>query len=660
MVKALQLMVFVLMTTLVVSIPVQSAFSESGFSNTKKATGVIIKFCSNQAMTMQECDEKYEGYTWTDRVNVLIYAPGWNEDELLIDHIGEAYGSKLTIATRDYKVTTAVFSETGPDTGLFFGVVKLNGQHFIVHNENGQTVKAHGHTSSNYGEDIFDNCRPSTSGGHGHGFIFPLIKLHSLLFTGLLDTFLPSAYAQHMMHKPACSDDIIGSAYDVAARLTTNFQNGAVTVSWEANDNIVVSKTATWTWRMGEISFDKDTFTTDEPVTFTLHDADLWVHHAEFFTYWIRAWSESDEAGIYVPVQFIPNHDHGSPTAYEGISEPLSEPAASSLTKYTPDGKWKIYFWWEPGGVIGVDQDYNLNLMVHTGKTDIHQQKLSYDMEIYFNGELIETRNNRYFDDGHGIEPIRFDERGSVKVVVKNVFNSGLGEDFSFQVAPEAVLQQVVGKHSAFKKAGQTPEFEGRAHGHYIDVLKGEFRVTTDDSSQKLDRLRVSDQDTIYIEYTDLTLPKPFSRLDQVDVTSKAIIYDLPYSNGIINGNADLTSPSEESSITPTQETKPNKVLITPVATDIIIPDWVKKNAAWWGDVKIDDKEFASGIEYLIQQRIIEIPTSEEVTDEDEITETSIPDWVRNNAVWWSEGQISDIEFTNGIQFLISSGLIKV
>ena len=80
------------------------------------------------------------------------------------------------------------------------------------------------------------------------------------------------------------------------------------------------------------------------------------------------------------------NHDHGSEVEYKGVSEPLTEPAASSLTKYTPDGKWKMYFWWQPGGVIGVDQDYDLNLMVHDGKTDIHQNKLSYDMEIWFNG----------------------------------------------------------------------------------------------------------------------------------------------------------------------------------------------------------------------------------------------------------------------------------
>ena len=38
----------------------------------------------------------------------------------------------------------------------------------------------------------------------------------------------------------------------------------------------------------------------------------------------------------------------------------------------------------------------------------------------------------------------------------------------------------------------------------------------------------------------------------------------------------------------------------------------------------------------------------------------SIPDWVRNNAGWWSEGLISDNDFASGLQYLIESGIISV
>ena len=36
-----------------------------------------------------------------------------------------------------------------------------------------------------------------------------------------------------------------------------------------------------------------------------------------------------------------------------------------------------------------------------------------------------------------------------------------------------------------------------------------------------------------------------------------------------------------------------------------------------------------------------------------------VPSWVKNNAGWWAEGAISDDEFVNGIQHLITMGLIS-
>ena len=35
------------------------------------------------------------------------------------------------------------------------------------------------------------------------------------------------------------------------------------------------------------------------------------------------------------------------------------------------------------------------------------------------------------------------------------------------------------------------------------------------------------------------------------------------------------------------------------------IPDWIKNNACWWNQDLISDDDFASGIEYLINQGII-------------------------------------------------------
>ena len=37
-----------------------------------------------------------------------------------------------------------------------------------------------------------------------------------------------------------------------------------------------------------------------------------------------------------------------------------------------------------------------------------------------------------------------------------------------------------------------------------------------------------------------------------------------------------------------------------------------------------------------------------------------IPDWIKNNALWWAEGQIDDDSFIQGLQFLIRSGIMRV
>ena len=42
--------------------------------------------------------------------------------------------------------------------------------------------------------------------------------------------------------------------------------------------------------------------------------------------------------------------------------------------------------------------------------------------------------------------------------------------------------------------------------------------------------------------------------------------------------------------------------------TNLIIPQWIKQNAAWWADGQIDDASFLSGIEYLVQNEVIVIP----------------------------------------------------
>jgi len=88
----------------------------------------------------------------------------------------------------------------------------------------------------------------------------------------------------------------------------------------------------------------------------------------------------------------------------------------------------------------------------------------------------------------------------------------------------------------------------------------------------------------------------------------------------------------------------------------ISIPDWIKNNALWWSQEQIDDSTFIQGIEYLIKNQIIVIPQTQQETLESQ----EIPSWIKNNAEWWAAGQIDDNSFVQGLEFLIQKGVIRV
>ena len=89
---------------------------------------------------------------------------------------------------------------------------------------------------------------------------------------------------------------------------------------------------------------------------------------------------------------------------------------------------------------------------------------------------------------------------------------------------------------------------------------------------------------------------------------------------------------------------------------EISIPDWIRNNALWWSQEKIDDDTFIQGIEHMIQNEIILIPQTHQETFESQ----GIPDWIRNNAAWWADGQIDDETFVRGLEFMIKSGILSV
>jgi hypothetical protein len=87
------------------------------------------------------------------------------------------------------------------------------------------------------------------------------------------------------------------------------------------------------------------------------------------------------------------------------------------------------------------------------------------------------------------------------------------------------------------------------------------------------------------------------------------------------------------------------------------IPDWIKNNAGWWADGQIDDNSFVQGIQFMIKEGMMKIPPTDQGSSSGS---NEIPDWIKNNAGWWADGQIDDNSFVQGIQFMIKEGLMTI
>ena len=95
-------------------------------------------------------------------------------------------------------------------------------------------------------------------------------------------------------------------------------------------------------------------------------------------------------------------------------------------------------------------------------------------------------------------------------------------------------------------------------------------------------------------------------------------------------------------------------------AQDAQIPNWVKNVAGWWANGEIPENEFLFGIEYLINNNIILIPFTPCSASHTDSSDNMVPDWFKNNAKWWSEDLIEDTEFINGIEYLIKKQIVSI
>ena len=92
-------------------------------------------------------------------------------------------------------------------------------------------------------------------------------------------------------------------------------------------------------------------------------------------------------------------------------------------------------------------------------------------------------------------------------------------------------------------------------------------------------------------------------------------------------------------------------------SSEIIVPNWIRNMALWWSDGKISDNEFINGIQFLINEKIIQISAQSKST---EPTLPFVPNWIKDTAGWWGTNKVTDRDFINGIKWLIENGVLRV
>ena len=215
-----------------------------------KPPGISIFFCGHNKnkKTIADCDDTIDGYSWGSKINILIFAPAWNENKHKIDTIGDDSDFPIGAYSRTSKhYGPCKLVETEPNSGLFYGRLKLNG---FPHDAHGEGVKyLWGSKTCDSGKGADNESIKIGAGGGSEG--------------------------------------------------------GSFTVFWQYDHDKTIIKTGHYTWREGTIEFDKNYYGLDDMANVTLHDIDLEVFPYDMNTIRLRVWSDTDTEGITLTSSYM-------------------------------------------------------------------------------------------------------------------------------------------------------------------------------------------------------------------------------------------------------------------------------------------------------------------------------------------------------------------
>ncbi len=292
---------------------------------------------------------------------------------------------------------------------------------------------------------------------------------------------------------------------------------------------------------------------------------------------------------------------------------------------------WKFHLSLTPKEQIFSQNEIKLNLEFRDPVTNTIIPQITYDLDIFLNGNIVESKQGLETPDGKDSVPVTFSDVGAAIVIISNVNNFDTSGEFSFKVS-EKQNKIIADKTIQISKDSSFPG---------CDV---------NDSCYLPSNVKINKDQTILWE--------------NIDSAAHTVTSGSP-ENGILDYfDSGIIAPSEVFEFTFDSVgdfeyfcTLHPWMLGTVSVIDNPIPSWIKNNAGWWADGTIDDDSFIQGIEFLIKQGILVVPNDSTGSSN---ADNTIPSWIKNNAGWWADGTIDDDSFIQGIEFLIKQGIIHV
>jgi len=579
-------------------------------------------------------------YSWTDDMWITVVAPDFNSDPDKIEYIGGKPDNRITItSTNGKKLDFFKLEESGVDTGVFLGVVLLTG---FPHDTDGDGVhdpimaKIHteGHATSDTYQDVNENLTSATSG--------------------------KGPWDGRLKAEPG---DTITVRFSETYSGTTNNHDVTMEVNW---------------W-LAELDLQPSAIKTNEPVTVTVVDADMNLGEFHRDSLSVTVYSDSDASGfqlLLTETEMLDEDGNSFPLQYSGIFEgeiiftdcsPIEQ--QNNICTSNPSAKVLA----KPGDTITVEyDDYTLpfpNFLVGEHLTLSTTAKMSgiktptpapTPAPAVTPDELSTTPTSfkKYVDRK---EQFSIEYPGNW---LKGA--DGLGHIDSVMAFSDKADWNVMAQ--VFFYDGDTPD--DRTDYQVLKQLEYNDSEVCEDYTFALDDRICYDYENIdsyameafngnkmYFVKSSYTL--------EFDDPSYSGEYPMISAFGLVygkDGSWEINTESDDFAFAKNSDEimlmiKSLSVESTPTKSATAIPGWIKNNAEWWADGVIDDSSFLQGIQFLINEGIMVIPSTEASGSSDS---QGVPAWVKNNAGWWADGVIDDNSFVSGIQYLVKVGIIQV